>query len=191
MDEKYVRSRFIIKVIPYENLRIITAVLLASAITAVFFGMALGMEGIYGSDSPAHISSGTMLQGYGLEAAFVYIISKFAGYPFLQFVFAVYQTILVMLTWGVSQKFIDKFFTVDKKLNLAISTGLIFLTTIYIPVIYPYFYKYGLGTQPWHNSTYFGMRLSAILYLYLLLQMLPQYIEKGISVFEAGGGQFC
>ncbi len=161
----------------FEISRLLVAVVMATFIACLFFGMALDLWW-YESDSPEHILSASQLEGYGLEALLFYFISRFAEYPFLQLLFAAYETILVMLTWMIGQKFIDKFFEINKWMNLAISTGLIFLTSIYIPRYSPWFYRFSLGTQPWHNSTQLGMRLGAVVFLYYFLEVYPDYQEK-------------
>ncbi len=161
----------------YEISRLLVAIVMATFITCLFFGMALDLWW-YESDSPEHILSASKLEGYGLEALLFYFISRFAEYPFLQLLFASYETILVMLTWMICQRFINKYFDINKWLNLTISTGLIFLTSIYIPRYSPWFYRFSLGTQPWHNSTQLGMRLGAVYFLYYFLEIYTDNQKK-------------
>lgn len=170
----------------YEKVYVTIAVLMASVMTAVFFGMALPVEGFYGSDVPSHIKSGIEFEGYGLTTIFIYIVSRVATFPFLQLIVALYESLLVMVTWYISQRFMGEFFDLDRRLILAISTGLIFLTAIYIPGIMPDFYKEGCGTQPWHNTTYLGMRCLGVIYLIQLFRVLPRYMQ-GIKKSEWGG----
>lgn len=161
----------------FEKTRLIIAIIMSMFISCLFYGMALGLWG-FTSDSPEHILSASQLEGYGLEALLFYYISRFAEYPFLQLLFAAYETILVMLTWMTCQRFIGKYFDINRWLNLAISTGLIFLTSIYIPRYAPWFYRFSLGTQPWHNSTQLGMRLGAVYFMYYFLEVYPDCQKK-------------
>ena len=172
-----------IRLLSYETAYGIIAIIMSSAMTAVFFGMAMQAGGLYASDTPPHIDEGLLLHGYGLEAIFIYLVGKVAVYPMIQLIVAVYETVLVMATWVLSQKLINEFFDLDRRIVLAISTGLIFLSAIYIPNIISDFYIQGLGTQPWHNSTYFGMRFVGLIYIIYLFRSLPHYL-KGISFSE-------
>ncbi len=155
--------------------------------TALFFAMAIGpIDNLYLSDTPPHIEFGMDLSNpsaYGLESILIYLLSRISSRPFLQLLFAVYETFVIMLTWLLSQRFIDELFGINKFANLTISTGLIFLSGLYIPYIYPYYYVGGVGTQPWHNSTYYGMRLFALAYLFVFFRVWPGYMD-GINKKE-------
>lgn len=167
--------------ISYETARLTIVIIVSAFMTAVFFGMAINIGGVYVSDTPIHIDDGMSLNGYGLETIFIYILSRFTSYPMLQLIFAVTESFLVILTWLVSQELIERYFDLNKWTTLFISTGLLFLTALYIPYFYPYFYAFSLGSQPWHNSTYYGMRLFAVVYLIFFYETYPKYLE-GINV---------
>lgn len=183
MNSKKIKNNIIKTVLSYEQIYLIITILMSSLLTGVFFGMTLNIDGCYPSDTPAHIREGLSLNGYGLQHIFVFLVGKVTSFPMLQLIVAIFETVLVMATWILSQKYIKDFFDLDKYIVLAISTGLIFLTSIYIPVIFPDFYKEGLGTQPWHNSTYYGMRLAGVVYFTLLSRVLPRY-QKCITKSE-------
>jgi len=168
------------KTFTYDRTRMIVAVLLAMTTACVFFGMTFDFRGMYWSDSPDHIEAAISLEGYGLETILFYFISRFADYPFLQLLFALWETAVFMATWFFCQKFIEDFFHVNRWLNLLVATGLMFLCSIYIPVFCPTFYMYSLGTQPWHSSTQLAMRLGAVIFLYYFLDVYPEY-RDGIS----------
>jgi len=158
-------------------------IFLSSTMTAMFFGMALNPDSFYFSDSALHIASGSVLQGYGLESIFVYLCSLIFKYPFLQLIFALYEMILIMITWKTAILLMGRFFgTLTDCEKLIISTGLIFLSGIYVPIVHSLFYINSLGTQPWHNSTFFGMRLFGLLYIYELLDVFPTYYVERISL---------
>ncbi|MCR4657353.1 MAG: hypothetical protein K5770_14185 [Lachnospiraceae bacterium] len=161
----------------YEKVRLVIAIIITALMTAVFFGMAIHPDGLYVSDTPLHIDAGILLDGYGLETIFIFFLGLLTSFPLLQLIFAVAESFLVMLTWLISLKLIERYFTLTKWIALFISTGLIFVTALYIPVIYPYFYAFSLGSQPWHNSTYFGMRLFAVVYLYFFYGTYPTYLD--------------
>ena len=161
----------------YEAIKLFIAVLLSAAVTCVFFGQTLVPDGLYPSDTISHITLGIQGTGYGLETLFIHFISKFVHAPFLNLIFACIQTVFVLLTWMISQKFIDKYFSVSKWTNLSISTGAVFLATIYIPILFPYFYNYSLGTQPWHSSTQLSMKFGAVVFLYYFFDVYPTYYD--------------
>ena len=158
----------------------IIAVLLAMTTACVFFGMTFDFRGMYWSDSPDHIEAAIKLEGYGLETILFYFVSRFADYPFLQFLFALWETAIFMATWLFCQKFIEDHFHLDHWLNLLVASGLMFLCSIYIPIFCPTFYMHSLGTQPWHSSTQLVMRLGAVVFLYYFLDVYPEY-RNGIS----------
>jgi len=168
------------KIFTYDRTRTIIAVLLAMTTACVFFGMTFDFRGMYWSDSPDHIEAAIRLEGYGLETILFYFISRFADYPLLQLLFALWETAVFMATWFFCQKFIEDFFHINRWMNLLVATGLMFLCSIYIPVFCPTFYMHSLGTQPWHSSTQLAMRLGAVIFLYFFLDVYPEY-RDGIS----------
>lgn len=176
-------DKFLNRKISYVSLVCIISIFLSSTLTAMFFGMAINPEGFYFSDSVLHIESGSIMQGYGLESIFVYICSRLFKYPFLQLVFALYEMVLILITWRIALLFMKRYFSALTECErLIISTGLIFLSGIYVPALHSLFYINSLGTQPWHNSTFFGMRLFGLLYIYELMEVFPNYYDNGISL---------
>lgn len=60
----------------------------------------------------------------------------------------------------------------------------LFIASTYIPFLYTEFYKSGLATQPWHNSTYLLMRLLGIIVMVVYIKIEAHYLT-GISIKEA------
>ena len=60
----------------------------------------------------------------------------------------------------------------------------LFIASTYIPFLYTEFYKSGLATQPWHNSTYLLMRLLGIIVMIVYIKIESHYLS-GISIKEA------
>lgn len=167
----------------FEVTKRIIVIILTAIISVIFFGMGVQVGNFYLSDTPAHIQMGIESNVYSLESIVIMLMGKISSFPFIQLLFALYETLLVVLTWEATQKFINDYFPLNKWYSLLISTALLFFCDIYIPFFYPYYYRFSLGTQPWHNSTYFGMRLFGIVFLYLFYRLLSKY-KDGIRFTE-------
>ena len=61
---------------------------------------------------------------------------------------------------------------------MMISLGLLFLTNIPIPWLFPRFYAGSLIAQPWHNITYIAMKPFAVLTLYNFFELYRIYSEE-------------
>lgn len=130
-----------------------------------------GALGNYASDLPQHISFGLSGQGYSLLYK---IIGLLAGTFGTESVCA-FESLLVVLTWYFAARLIEKISGFYSTVSLYVSLGLIFLTTINIPGIYSFYYINSIITQPWHNITYIGMRLFAVLTIFFFTDLYRSY----------------
>ncbi len=53
-----------------------------------------------------------------------------------------------------------------------------FLSSIAVPFVHPYFYHFGIVTQPWHNITYIGMRAFALITIFAINDALIRYKDS-------------
>lgn len=126
-----------------------------------------GALGNYASDLPQHISFGLHGQGYSL----LYIIIGVLAGAFGAGAVCAFESLLVVLTWYFAARLIEKISGFYSTVSLYVSLGLIFLTTINLPGIYSFYYVNSIITQPWHNITYIGMRLFAVLTIFFFIDL--------------------
>ena len=141
----------------------------------------------YLSDLPLHMATALDGRGYSLMASLfrcVYAIvpSKISIILLLTVIsFATIFAVAVFLAFLLKNANDGKVLYY-KYIPLAL--GLMVVSTIYVPKVYPFFYSGTYLTQPWHNSTYLLMRLFGILVLLIYFKMEEQYLTK-ISVKDA------
>lgn len=145
-----------------DNTILLQAGLLISVLTSIlFFLQALTYGGRYMSDLPAHINQAMFMANYSV----IFLLMKWL------LVFTRYTIYSVALLEGCTIGFafictaltIEKLFSLDRYRSMLASFFLLFLTNIYIPVLFPRFYLGSLISQPWHNMTYNAMRPFAAL----------------------------
>lgn len=130
--------------------------------------------GEYASDLPSHVGWGINGEGYSLFNRVVYILYKLTKN---QTTIAIALGCMTLATPLAMTKLLDFLLkqngiTFSFKSIYLICSALLFLSNIYVPYINPYFYAYSRITQPWHNPTYYLMRVFgflAVLY-YLLIE---------------------
>ncbi len=155
--------------------RIILSIVLFALFTILFYRQAINYEGRYFSDLPAHISFATNGDGYSILYFTIGLILKIIPNVIS---IAALESLLIIISWFMTEKLIVKYFQLETLTSMLISTGLIFLSSIYIPFIAPYFYNGGIVTQPWHNITYLGMRVFAVITLYYFPEIFQNYKEE-------------
>lgn len=150
--------------------------LLFFCLTRTFYRQAIEYGGGYRSDLPAHIEFGITGQGYSIVYYIINILYQITGNAIL---IAALESIVVIATWLLTGKLIQILNCRTGYLEGCIlALPCIFLTGIYIPHIHEYFYVEQLFTQPYHNITYFGMRLFAVCTMIMFVKMFPDYISK-------------
>lgn len=130
---------------------------------------------VYRSDIRLHIKYALAGEGYSLMAlALRWLVGLFGNSP--AWPIAIFEAFLVAGAYypmmGICRKIVQ-----NEWVACAIAGGLFFWSSICIPFVSPFFYQNGIVTQPWHNSTYLGMRLFAAVVMYWLFDVLPRYAE--------------
>ncbi len=155
--------------------------LLFAACTYLFYHQAIWTPGsLFPSDLSEHIRLITMGHRYSLIAAFLSVIIQHA--PNAPLSIALFEAALVVATWMVSACFIKKFFGKGIDHPELVALPLLFLASCYMPVEEIGFYRGSLVTQPWHNITYIGMRLFAVLTMLFFVEVLQKPGSKMPSV---------
>ena len=142
----------------------------------LFYYQAVKHNDMYSSDLPSHIKFALEKRGYSLLYFFIGIIYKITGGVWG---IAIFESCIIILTWLLSGSLISRIVgKISFPTGCFLGIPVIFLTGIYIPGIYEYFYSNQLVAQPWHNITYFGMRLFAVAVMLIFLRMLDTYTIK-------------
>lgn len=156
-------------------------ILIAAALYLIcyhlFYGQAsrsAGALGTYLSDLTAHIIFSTKGTGYSLLFRIIgFLVNHFgpAGV-------AVLESSMVVLTWYFGKRLIDRIVGYSSVVSLYASLGLIFLACIHVPGRTYLIYEVFVVTQPWHNITFIGMRLLAVLTIYFFIDLYKNYHTK-------------
>ena len=128
---------------------------------------------IYFSDLSFHISFALNGNGYSAIFVIIGIIVRNFGYAGV----AVLESLLVVFTWYFASRLIEKISGFSSILSLYVSLWLIFLTNIHLP-IFDFYYKERFISQPWHNITYVGMRLFAVLFFFYFIDFYRSYLSR-------------
>lgn len=140
---------------------------------------------VFPSDTPEHI--GFALRGVGysyLMPAIGIIMNSFGKYGYVAV--AIFEALAIITTIYVSKRTIMYCGKISEKPAFVISVSLVFLSSLYIPVLQPLFYKSGIVSQPWHNITYIFMRLFAVLTIAGTWYTLSKY-QECLTMKEWGG----
>lgn len=143
-------------------------------------------QALYGLDLPQHLHSALNGKGYSL-------VSFLLKYSYMLTDSVIGCAVLLSLTT------VGTFFTIaycfsvcanesSKKYNrlqcFLITAPLCFISSLYIPVFSPFYYKGSFLTQPLHNSTYTMMRLTGFLVVGFYITIRNKYLKSGITFKE-------
>ncbi|WP_029233402.1 hypothetical protein [Butyrivibrio sp. VCB2006] len=137
---------------------------------SLFFNFIVGK---FSSDFVAHIStviSGN--KGYSLAHLIIKICSL-SGHT--NEVLTIVMVVIIACTIGASYIYVYGRLNsiLDSSVILFVAISSIFVNSLYVPVVFPYFYThYTVVSQPWHNITYLVMRLWSIGVLCLWFEIL-------------------
>lgn len=142
----------------------------------LFYGQANSIHdelGTYISDLTAHIR-------YGIDGIGYSLLYKVIGYFVKHFGtsgVAALESSMIVLTWYFGRRLIDRVAGYRSVVSIYASLGLIFLAAIHVPGTGRdyFFYEEFVVTQPWHNITFIGMRLFAILTIYYFIDLYGNY----------------
>ena len=159
---------------------IIVQYLIPAMLLIVFtrlFYLQISMPKEYHSDISHHIRIAAAGNGYSILYKSLEVILQLAGNKYM-IVIAFFEGLMAVLTIYPVAVWMRKRYQLERGLSFLAAEGLLFLSSIYIPVLQPCFYKLGIVTQPWHNITYIGMRLFAVLTMCFFSDILDEYQRK-------------
>jgi len=147
----------------------------------LFWHQAVSDGSSYLSDLPIHIEVSIHETGYSLMNTMFRVL--YVVYPHNITLAAGLAAVTVMTIYAVF--FLMKVMLEQMNVNvqtrksalLFFSISSLFITSIYIPFLYPHFYDRAWSTQPWHNSTYLLMRLLGVLALAVYFQIEAHYLD--------------
>ena len=147
----------------------------------LFYGQANSLRGdlgTYVSDLTAHIRYGIDGIGYSLLYKIVGFFVKHFGTAGV----ASFESAMVVLTWYFGKRLIERIAGFRSIMSAYASLGLIFLAAIHVPGTGRdyFFYEEFVVTQPWHNITFIGMRLLAVLTIYYFIDLYNNYQRKTV-----------
>lgn len=149
---------------------------LFAILTYLFYMQSLKLNNGYRSDLPAHIVFAQTGRGYSALYQFMGFVYNFGKGTWA---IAVLESLIVVLTILLSGRLLKM---LAPSLNYVeatlISLPISFLTGMYIPGIYEHYYIQQLVTQPYHNITYYGMRLFAVCVFIAFFEIFEGYLEK-------------
>lgn len=150
-------------------------ILLFGIFALFFYRQAIGYHGAYASDLQTHIKIAANNRGYSILFKAMGVALKLAGIKGI----AVLESGMVMLTWILTSCLLSELMNNKRKcLARLYALPLLFLTSLYIPCIYGYFYRKSIITQPWHNITYIGMRMFAVWTMISFCRIYDGYLEN-------------
>lgn len=152
----------------------------------LFYRQAFSEGALYISDLQLHIKGALNREGYSLMSNIFLLlftlypskVSCVAGLTAIVF-FTIFSTAYLMKTL-LEQMDVRA----DLRDYIILASSTLFIASIYIPEIYPYFYANTFPTQSWHNSTYLLMRLCGTLVMAVYYKIESHYLDR-ISVKEA------
>lgn len=156
--------------------QILIAVALYGLCYHLFYMQSIQEGGIirdFFSDLPLHISAGIKGESYSF-------LTRTAGIVAINFGnegVAAFESGLIVLTWYFARLLIEKITGFRSVISIYAALALIFLTNIHLPV-FDYYYKERFISQPWHNITYIGMRLFAVLAIFYFIDLYKNYRER-------------
>lgn len=152
----------------------VIAVALFAVCCRLFYHQSIGGEGNFLSDLPLHISFALGNGGYSALYIVIGIIARHFGNEGV----AVLESAMVVLTWYFAARLLEKISGFGSIVSLYASLGVIFLTNIHLTNYFNFYYLERFVSQPWHNITYIGMRLFAVLFIYYFIDFYKCYLNS-------------
>jgi hypothetical protein len=135
--------------------------------------------GLYLSDLRLHFNHAveTGGVGYSINNILLYLIYRLTGGRLGA---AVMSAVLVAATIAANCAFMRsrEGNSVNKDTLLGIAVFPLLMSSIYLPFVYPYFYRYSLNGAIWHNETQLLMRVMSIVVLIVFFRLKERYLEK-------------
>ena len=150
---------------------------LLSVLTSILFYMhTLNLPDSYMSDLATHISYAMTQDNYSVLFALMKWLYTHAKYP--NYSIALLEGVTVGFAFLAATIMIEKLYSHSRRVSMFISLGLLFLTHIYVPVLFPRYYNGSIISQPWHNITYSAMRPFAVLTMLFFAYLHRIYQEE-------------
>lgn len=140
----------------------------------LFYHQSIGGPGNFQSDLPLHIAAALRGGDYSALFTIIGIIARHFGNEGV----AVLESAMVVLTWYFAARLIEKISGFSSIVSLYASLGVIFLTNIHLPNYFNFYYFERFVSQPWHNITYVGMRLFAVLTVWYFIDFYEAYQRR-------------
>lgn len=144
----------------------------------LFHRQALEYLGGYPSDLPAHITQAVVQDHYNYSLIFIFMRWAWLLSHKRVFSVAILEGLLIGLTMICTAIVIEKLYHAGKWICIGISFFLLFLTSIYVPWLSPWYYRGSIIAQPWHNITYNAMRPAAVLTMLFFSRLFKTYREE-------------
>lgn len=173
-----------IRIIDKTRMRPIIIIMLIALLFYSFFCLSFNQitEEKYASDIRVHISFAKNGTGYSILYTCLGVIISIAGDNYPVWI-ALFEALLMLLPIFPVSRWIKKSYGISLTVSLFISMGLLFLSSIYWPNIFSSFYISSIITQPWHNITYYGMRLFAAIAICFFAECFPNY-QKDFTILN-------
>ncbi|MBQ7047410.1 MAG: hypothetical protein IJN86_00510 [Clostridia bacterium] len=144
-------------------------------LSSLFYSQATARRG-YSSDLKEHIKYAIADKGYSALYSFMGKL-----YEIFESVIciAILEALMVIATWLLTAKFITMVAKeTDFFMGALFAIPIVFLCAVAVPILYPKFYSGQLVTQPYHNITFYGMRLFALIAMMCLYKVFDNYLNK-------------
>ncbi len=155
---------------------VLGALVLAAFFSFLFYRQAIMHNEEYLSDVPTEIY--VALNNYTNNLLLILINSLLQLTPGFLYTIGLLEGLIQGFSWACTSVFINKYTRMSRPKSMMISLGLLFLTNIPIPWLFPRFYAGSLIAQPWHNITYIAMKPFAVLTLYNFFELYRIYSEE-------------
>ena len=152
------------------------AVALLFVLVSLLFGLqAIQFRGGYASDYGEHLKFALSGEGYSLLYVIIGVLYRILDSSVLVILL---EGSMIILTLLITKDHLENQYAHNSIVSFWIAFCLLFLCSPYVPGLFPWFYKNGLITQPWHNITYIGMRPFALLAYFATGKILKNYQEE-------------
>lgn len=155
---------------------IVISVGMFAALSYLFYSQIHLTNNLYYSDLREHIRFAVQDRGYSALYRIMNVVYRIFN---TENAIAFFESLIVVATWlgaGYLVTVLYKNKSYFEGLLIALPTT--FVTGIYIPYIYEYFYRRQLVGQPYHNITYYGMRLFAVFAMIVFCKMFENYLQN-------------
>lgn len=155
---------------------ILSALVMAAFFSFLFYRQAIMHGGEYLSDLPTQINIALTQKTSSILFLFMKKLLELTAYN-LYFI-GLLEGMMTAFTWICTVLFLRRHFRFRPITCRVVSFGLLFLTTIVIPVLFKRFYSGSIVTQPWQNIAYSAMRPFAVLTMYYFVDLIKVYCEE-------------